>query len=199
MKTFEINKIVGAVLVTALAVTIINFAGNFLAGAPAAPEMASAPATAPAKAPEPAAKPETRPKPETTPPATAKPDTATKPAEPALAARLAAASAGDGQKYAKKCRICHDLKKGGRHKVGPNLWDVVGKAKASAPGYRYSPGLKAKGGAWTYADLDAYLTKPKDFVPKSKMTFRVKKPKDRANLIVYLRTLSDQPKPLPGQ
>jgi cytochrome c len=88
--------------------------------------------------------------------------------------------------------------KGGRHKVGPNLWDVVGRAKAGAGGYKFSRALAGLGGAWTFEDLDAYLAKPKAFAPGTKMTFNgVKKAADRAAVILYLRSLSDSPKPLP--
>ena len=88
--------------------------------------------------------------------------------------------------------------KGGRNTVGPNLWEVVGRAKAGGGGFRYSSALKRLGGAWTYADLDGFLTKPKAFAPGTKMSLSgLKKASDRADLIAYLRSLSEQPKPLP--
>ena len=111
---------------------------------------------------------------------------------------LASADAAAGKKVFKKCKACHSAKKGGKNKVGPNLWDIVGKAKAAAAGFGYSGALKDLGGAWTYQDLDGFLTDPKGFAKGTKMGFRgVKKAKDRAAIIVYLRSLSDQPKPLP--
>ena len=113
-------------------------------------------------------------------------------------AMLATADAGAGAKTFKKCKACHSTAKGGKNKVGPNLWDVVGRAKAGVPGFKYSGALKGLGGEWTYKDLDAFLTKPKRFAKGTKMSFAgLKKPKDRANLIIYLRSLSDSPKPLP--
>ena len=113
-------------------------------------------------------------------------------------ALLASANAGDGKKVFKKCKACHTADKGGAHKVGPNLWDVVGRAKAGAGGYKFSGVLAGLGGAWTFADLDAFLAKPKAFAPGTKMTFNgVKKAADRAAVIQYLRSLSDSPKPLP--
>ena len=113
-------------------------------------------------------------------------------------ALLASADAGDGKKIFKKCKACHSADKGGAHKVGPNLWDVVGRAKAGAQGYRFSGVLAGLGGAWTFADLDAFLAKPKAFAPGTRMTFAgVRKAADRAALIAYLRSLSDSPKPLP--
>ncbi len=116
----------------------------------------------------------------------------------AALAMLASADAAAGKKTFKKCKACHSAEKGGKHKVGPNLWDTVGRAKAGAPGYNYSGALKGLGGAWTYQDLDGFLADPKGFATGTKMGFRgVKKAKDRAAIIVYLRSLSDQPKPLP--
>jgi|SaaInl4_135m_RNA_FD_contig_31_569356_length_648_multi_2_in_0_out_0_1 cytochrome c len=111
---------------------------------------------------------------------------------------LASASAEAGGKQFKKCKACHTTNKGGKNRVGPNLWDVVGQTKAARPGFRYSDALKGKGGAWTYDDLNRYLTKPKDFAPGTKMSFAgLKKAADRANVILYLHSLSESPKPLP--
>ena len=119
-------------------------------------------------------------------------------ADGTVLALLAAADAGAGKKVFKKCKACHSVDKGGAHRVGPNLWDVVGRAKAGAQGYRFSGVLAGLGGTWTFADLDAFLAKPKAFAPGTKMTFNgVKKAADRAAVIAYLRSLSDSPKPLP--
>ncbi|MDP6786316.1 MAG: cytochrome c family protein [Rhodospirillales bacterium] len=121
------------------------------------------------------------------------------PAAPAgIADLMALASAEAGTKQFKKCKACHTTNKGGKNRVGPNLWDVVGRTKAAQSGFRFSDALKGKGGAWTYDDLDRYLAKPKDFVPGTKMSFAgLKKAADRADVILYLRSLSDTPKPLP--
>ena len=111
---------------------------------------------------------------------------------------LASANADGGKKAFKKCKSCHSTAKGGKNKVGPNLWGVVGKAKASAAGFKYSGALKGLGGNWTFQDLDAFLTKPKAFAKGTKMTFAgVKKPADRAALLIFLRSLSYSPQPLP--
>jgi cytochrome c len=115
-----------------------------------------------------------------------------------LSALLASADPADGEKVFKKCKACHTPEQGGPNRVGPNLWNVVGGPKAAHEGFSYSDAMKGLGGDWTYADLDAYLTKPKDFAPGTKMSFAgLKKPEDRAAVISYLRTLSDSPKPLP--
>ncbi len=119
-------------------------------------------------------------------------------AEGGLAALLAAASADAGQKVFKKCKACHTTAKGGKNKVGPNLWDIVGRARAAAEKFKYSSVLKGMGGEWSYADLDAFFTAPKKFAPGNKMPFKgLKKAGDRAALIAYLRSFSDSPKPLP--
>jgi cytochrome c len=78
------------------------------------------------------------------------------------------------------------------------VWDIVGKAIAGGEGYKYSGALAELGGEWTYDSLDAFLTKPKDFAAGTKMSFAgLKKAEDRANLIAFLRSRSDDPKPLP--
>lgn len=112
---------------------------------------------------------------------------------------LASADIAKGEKLTKKCASCHKFEKGGANGVGPGLYGVVGSAKASHDGFtKYSDGLKAKGGEWTYEDLNHFLYKPKDFIAGTAMAFNgLKKTQDRADLIAYLRTLSDNPVPLP--
>jgi cytochrome c len=115
-----------------------------------------------------------------------------------LGAMLASADPAAGEKIFNKCKACHTSEQGGKNKVGPNLWNIVDRPKASHEGFSYSGALSGLGGEWTYADLNAFLTKPKDFAPGTKMTFAgLTKPEDRAEVIAYLRTLSDSPKPLP--
>ncbi|MEK9672244.1 MAG: cytochrome c family protein [Rhodospirillaceae bacterium] len=111
---------------------------------------------------------------------------------------LASADAAAGAKVFKKCGTCHTSEKGGKHKVGPNLWGIVGRDVGKADGYSYSGALGGHGGKWTIADLDKFIGNPKDTVPGNKMTFQgVHKNSDRAALLVYLNSLSDSPAPLP--
>ncbi len=117
---------------------------------------------------------------------------------PQIAVLLAAADAGAGKKLAKKCATCHSFEQGGKNKIGPILWNIVGAEKGKHEGFTYSKALVEKGGTWTYGDLDAFLSAPKAYVTGTKMLFPgFKKPQDRANLILYLHSLSDEPPPLP--
>jgi cytochrome c len=121
-------------------------------------------------------------------------------AEPVdIAALLAAADAAEGEKQFKKCASCHTSEKGGPDRIGPNLAGIVGDKRGSRrAGFAYSDPMKAKGGTWSYEDLFAFLHKPKDFVPGTKMTFAgFSNPKDVANVVAYLRTTGDNPPPLP--
>jgi cytochrome c len=111
---------------------------------------------------------------------------------------LAAADPTAGEKVAKKCISCHDFNKDGPNKVGPNLWGVIGRPIASHEGFSYSGALADKSGEWTWDDLDQFIASPKEFAPGTKMSFAgIKKEGERADLLAYLRTLSDNPVPLP--
>lgn len=118
-------------------------------------------------------------------------------AEP-LPVRLASADATKGQGAAKKCLACHVFEKGGPNKIGPNLFGVVGHQKGAHEGFAYSAAMKGKGGTWTYDDLDHFLTNPKGYVPGTIMAFAgVSSPKERADILAYLKGLSDSPVPFP--
>ena len=108
------------------------------------------------------------------------------------------ASLEKGKKLFKKCGSCHNYEKGSANKVGPNLWNIINRPKASVNGFAYSKALVDIGGKWTYEELSEFLYKPKQYAEGTKMNFSgLKKAEDRANLIFFLRDHSDNPVPLP--
>ncbi len=116
-----------------------------------------------------------------------------------LPARLAKADPKKGEADTKACQACHNFDKGGASKVGPPLYGVVDRPKGSVAGFGYSDALKAKGGGWTYDDLDRFIADPKGYVSGTKMGFAGEPdPQKRADIIDYLHTLADQPAPLPA-
>jgi cytochrome c len=119
-----------------------------------------------------------------------------------IAVRLASADAAAGQAVSKQCGTCHDLTSANANKVGPGLWNIVDREPGHHEGFSYSPAMVEFGKAnpnWNYDHLDDFLANPKGSVPGTKMAFAgVKKPVDRANLIAFLRTLSDNPVALPS-
>ena len=115
-----------------------------------------------------------------------------------ISALLASASSEKGQKIFKKCGTCHNYEKGSANKVGPSLWNIINKPKASTEGYAYSKALVELGGEWDYENIAEFLYKPKKYVKGTKMNFAgLKKVDDRANLVLFLRDQSDNPIPLP--
>ena len=120
------------------------------------------------------------------------------PSEP-IEKLLQTASVEKGASAAKKCQACHTFEKGGPNRVGPNLYGIVGdKRGEDRGGFNFSAAMKAKGGTWTYDDLNKFITNPKGFIPGTAMGFAgIQKDSERADVIAYLRTLSDKPVPLP--
>jgi cytochrome c len=114
---------------------------------------------------------------------------------------LAKADAALGQKYAKVCATCHSFNKGEAAKMGPNLYGIIGSKHAHMAGFSYSEAMKALGDkAWTFDELNAFLTDPRGRIAGTKMTFAgIKNDADRANVIAWLRSLADQPEPLPAK
>lgn len=176
MDSFEINKILGAFLFTCLVLLSLNIGASALYAPvkPAKPGfevvVTEQPAAGQAKA---------------------------EPEEP-IEKLLASATVDKGANAAKKCAACHTFGKGEPNRVGPNLFGVVGRPKGTEGGFDYSPALKGKGGNWTVEDLSAFLANPKGFAPGTKMSFAgLPRGSERADVIAFLNSKSDNPQPLP--
>lgn len=117
-----------------------------------------------------------------------------------LGTLLASADPTKGQAQAKACLACHAFEKGGPNKTGPDLWDLVDRPIAAHEGFAYSDSLKEHAAdKWTFENLNKFIANPKGFAAKTKMTFGgIKRDQARADLLAYLRTLSDSPKPFPA-
>ena len=119
-------------------------------------------------------------------------------AEIPLAQLLKEGDATRGQKAIKACAACHTFDDGGKNRIGPNLYGIVGQKLAGVDGFAYSEALTGKGGTWGYEEMDAFLANPKAFAPGTKMAYAgLKNAKKRADLILYLRSLGGTPPPLP--
>ncbi len=115
-----------------------------------------------------------------------------------IAALMAIGDIVTGEKVFKKCAACHSIVKGGKNNIGPALYNVVGRQIGSVNDYKYSKALSGYGKEWSFEELNGYLIKPAKWIKGTKMAFAgLRKEKDRASVIMYLNQNSDNPLPLP--
>jgi len=114
-----------------------------------------------------------------------------------IMALFASTSSADGEKVFKKCAACHSISKGGKNKIGPALWGIMGRQSGSLTDFKYSKAMTNHGKIWSFEEMNGFLLKPKDWIEGTKMSFAgLKKPKERAAVILYLNENSDDPLPL---
>ena len=115
-----------------------------------------------------------------------------------IAALMALGDVTSGEKIFKKCAACHSINKGGKHKIGPALYNVVGRKVGGVEDYKYSKALIAYEKDWTFEELNGFLIKPAKHIKGTKMAYAgLRKEADRASVIKYLNANSDNPLPLP--
>jgi cytochrome c len=181
MDSFEWNKIIGAVLGTAIFIFVVRVVAENLyePEKPAKPGyvvegVVESPAGGGAAAPA-------------------------EEAMPDWGTVLASADVAGGKTISTKCEQCHDLSKGGPNKIGPNLFGVVDRPRASHEGFSYSSAMKGKPGNWTYDELFKFIKAPGVDIPGTKMSFAgLRSDKDRINLIAFLRSNADSPAAIPA-
>ena len=175
MNSFEINKIITAILVTILVVFGIGKVSdiifdkddkNIVAYKVEAPEGQSVKASSESKV--------------------------------DMTTLLAMGDIAHGEKQFKKCKACHSIKEGGGNKIGPKLWNVMFRPVGAVTDYKYSKALSSYGKEWNWEEMNGFLIKPATWIKGNKMGFAgLKSEKDRASVILYLNQNSDNPKPLP--
>nr|WP_306264556.1 cytochrome c family protein [Pararhizobium sp. IMCC3301] len=179
MNSFEFNKIAGAILGTLLLAMGLGIVADFI--------FESGELETPGYVVD-------------VPEADATVETAQAPAEEPITVLLASATVEGGQSISKKCAACHTFEQGGANKVGPNLWNIVNATPASHDGFKYSSAMQAfaADNVWNYENLNGFLLAPKKYIDGTAMGFAgLKKAEDRADMIAYLRSLSDSPAVLP--
>ena len=114
-----------------------------------------------------------------------------------IMAIFASTSAAEGAKVFKKCAACHSIAEGGKNKIGPALWGVLGRQAGSLPDYKYSKAMAAYGKKWSFEEMNGFLIKPKDWIKGTKMSYAgLKSEKERAAVILYMNENTNSPLPL---
>ena len=114
-----------------------------------------------------------------------------------IMAIFASTNSAEGAKIFKKCAACHSIAEGGANKIGPALWGVLGRTAGSLPDYKYSKAMAAYSKNWSFEEMNGFLTKPKDWIKGTKMSFAgLKKAKERAAVILYMNENTNSPQPL---
>ena len=115
-----------------------------------------------------------------------------------IKALLAMGDLAHGEKVFKKCSACHMIVSDGKNMIGPNLWGVIGRQAGSISDYKYSKAMVAYGKEWSFEEMNSYLIKPQAYIKGTKMAFAgLRKEKDRASVILFMNSKSSNPKPLP--
>ena len=114
-----------------------------------------------------------------------------------IMALFASTSAAEGAKVFKKCAACHSISEGGKNKIGPALWGVLGRQAGSLPDYKYSKAMAAYGKKWSFEEMNGFLIKPKDWIKGTKMSYAgLKSEKERAAVILYMNENTNSPLPI---
>ena len=115
-----------------------------------------------------------------------------------ITALLAMGDIAHGEQVFRKCKSCHSIKEGGKNNIGPKLWNVMFRPVGSVTEYKYSKALSSYGKEWSWEEMNGFLIKPSIWIKGNKMGFAgLKKDEDRASVILYLNEMSSEPLPLP--